>query len=86
MNCDVLTSESPFFLLNKNINFDKNETESKMENLTEPCASAHKESRMKSKTVMNWSSRKKKNVFFVTSILSEGKFFNTCVSSRHIVY
>ena len=70
MNCDVLTSESPFFLLNKNINFDKNETESKMENLTEPCASAHEESRMKSKTVMNWSSRKKKiyifcNVYFV---------------------
>ena len=41
-NYDVL--KSPCILLNKNINFDKNETETKMENPTnrdEPCASAH---------------------------------------------
>ena len=33
-NYDVLKSTSPCILLNKNINFNKNETESKMENLT----------------------------------------------------
>ena len=31
---DVLNSKSPCILLNKNINFDKNETKSKMENPT----------------------------------------------------
>ena len=34
MNEDVLKSMSPCILLNKIINFDKNETESKMENST----------------------------------------------------
>ena len=33
-NYDVLKSTSPCILLNKNINFNKNETEPKMENLT----------------------------------------------------
>ena len=33
-NHDVLTSKSPCILLNKNINFIKNETEAKMENPT----------------------------------------------------
>ena len=42
----VLKSKSPCILLKKNINFDKNETESKIENHThfkrdEPCVSAH---------------------------------------------
>ena len=43
-NYDVLKSMSPRILLNKNINFNKNETESKMENPThtvELCALAH---------------------------------------------
>ena len=31
-NYDVLKSMSPYILLNKNINFNKNEAESKMEN------------------------------------------------------
>ena len=44
-NYDILNSKSPCTLLNKNINFNKNEAELKMENLThnfrdEPCASA----------------------------------------------
>ena len=34
MNYDVSKSKSPCILLNKNINFKKNETELKMENLT----------------------------------------------------
>ena len=33
-NYDVLKSKSPCILLNKNINFNKNETESKIENPT----------------------------------------------------
>ena len=33
-NYDVLNSKSPCILLSKNINFNKNETESKMENTT----------------------------------------------------
>ena len=33
-NYDVLKSNSPCFLLNKNIKFDKNKTKSRMENLT----------------------------------------------------
>ena len=44
-NYDVLKSKSLCILLNKNIDFNKNETESKMENSTyskiPPCASAH---------------------------------------------
>ena len=32
-NDDVLNSKSPYFLLNKNANINKNETESKIENL-----------------------------------------------------
>ena len=43
-NYDVLKSKSPYILLNKNINFHKNETESKMENPAHNfrhCASAH---------------------------------------------
>ena len=43
-NYEVLKSKIPCILLNKNINFNKNETESKLENLhtrDEPCATAH---------------------------------------------
>ena len=45
MNYDVLKSKSPCFLLNKNIKFNQNETESKKENLRcrfrdEQCTSA----------------------------------------------
>ena len=36
-NYDILKSNSPCILLNKNINFNGNETESKMENLTHSC-------------------------------------------------
>ena len=43
-NYDVLKSKSPCILLNKNIKFSKNETESKKENpaqFYEPCSSTH---------------------------------------------
>ena len=72
----VSKSKSSSFLLNDNINFNKNETESKMENPTHTFWEMNlvlqltSESRIKSKTVMNWSSHKKKecifcNVYFV---------------------
>ena len=33
-NYDVLKSKSPYFMLNKNVNFNKNKTEYKLEDLT----------------------------------------------------
>ena len=61
---------SPCFLLNKNINFNKNETASKLENPTNFFTETNlvlqliKESQIKSKTVMSWSSQKKKQCSF----------------------
>ena len=74
-NCDVLKSKSSWFLLNKNINFNKNDGESKMENPTqfwrdEPCAS-----KLKVKFWWVVARERKKRAFFVTFILSEGNFF-----------
>ena len=44
------------------------------------------ESRIKSKTVMSYSSRKKKKTFFLPFILFEGNFLKIFVLSRGIVY
>ena len=58
-NYDDLELKSPCFLLNKSINFNKNETE--------PCASNKNKNRkswIKSKTVMSWSSGKKREWLF----------------------
>ena len=78
----------------QNVNFTKNENgKSKMENLTHSFSEMNLvlqlvwELRMKSKTVMSWSSRKKKgddifcNVYFVRR-----NFFKICVLSRCITY
>ena len=80
-NYDVLKSKSSCILLNKNINFNKNETELKMENHTLSFRKTNVvfqlmyEPQIKSKTVMSWSSRKKKEgIYFV-----EGNFFNICI-------
>ena len=81
-NYDVLKSKSPCILLNKNINFNKNETESKMESPTHSFRETNlvlqlrSESQIKSKTRMSWSQRKKKRAFFVPFVLCEGHFFN----------
>ena len=64
-------SKSPCPLLHKKLNFNENKTESKMENLTHSFRDTNlvlqltEESRIKSKIVMSWSSRKK-SAFFVT--------------------
>ena len=61
---------SPCILFNKNINFYKNETESKMGNPTHSFREMNLvlqliyESQIKSKTVMSWISRKKKEDIF----------------------
>ena len=79
-------------LLNKNINFNKNKTESKMQNPTHYFKETNlvlqliEESQIKSETVMSWSSWKKKEGIFVPFILSKRKFFSICVLSQFIVY
>ena len=65
-NYDTLKSKSPCILLHKKIYFNKNETESKMENATHSFRETNlllqliQKSQIKSETVMSWSSRKKK--------------------------
>ena len=60
-NYDVLKSKSPCILLNKNINFNKNDTELKLENPTHSFRKNDlvlqliQESQIKSKTVIKWS-------------------------------
>ena len=85
-NYDVWKSKHPCFLLNKNVNFNKNETEPKMENPTRSFRDKNLvlqlvwESRIKSKSVMSWSSQKKKecifrNVYFVRKIFFKHLFY-----------
>ena len=89
---EVLKSKSPCFLLNQNIKFNKNETESKMENPTHSFIEINHvlqllwEMRIKSKTVMSWSSRRKKECIFCTVYFNRGIFLNICVLSQFIVY
>ena len=81
LNYDVLKSKSPCILLSKNINFNKNETESKMENPTHRFRETNlvfqliQESQIKSKSVMSWSSRKKKEGIFCTVYFVRREFF-----------
>ena len=83
-NYDVLKSKRPCILLSQNINFNKKETESKMENPPHTvlerrtlCFSSYKNRKLKVK-LMSWSSQKRKESNFVLFILSEGIFFNIC--------
>ena len=80
-NYYVLKSKSPCILLNKNVSFNKNETESKMENPTHSFWETNLvlqliwKSQIKSKTVMSWSSRKRKEGIFCTVYFVRKKFF-----------
>ena len=91
-NYDVLKSKTPCILLNKNINFNKNEMESKMKNPTHSfkrrtlCFSSYKNGKLKVKLWWVWASERKKRAFFVPFILSEEIFFNICVLSQCIMY
>ena len=84
-NYDVSKSKRPCILLNKKINFNKNETELKMENPSflerrTLCFSfsSHRNHKLK---VKRWciGAREKKRAFFVLFILSKRKFFKICV-------
>ena len=80
MNYDFLKSKSPCILLNKNINFNKNGTESKMENHTHSFRETilvpqlKQESHIISKIVMSWSLREKKEGIFCTVYFVRSKF------------
>ena len=71
-------------------NFNKNGTESKMENFTHSfretnlCFSSYKNQTLK----LWWvgACERKKRAFFVPFILSKGIFLNICLLSRFIVY
>ena len=88
-NYEVLKSKSPWILLNKYINFNKNKTKLKMENPTYSFREANlvlqliNEFQIKSKTVRSWSSQKKKDgsLFYPRGIL-----FNICVLFQCIMY
>ena len=87
-----LKSKSPCILLNKNINCNKNETESRMESPahsireTDLVVQLIKELQIKSTSVMNWSSRKRKESIFCTIYFVRRKFFlNLCFISIYSV-
>ena len=86
-------SNSPCILLNKNINFNKNETESNMGNSTHSfretdlvCFSSCKNRKLKVKRWWVGARERKKRASFVPFILPEGDFFNICVLSQCIKY
>ena len=79
-----------WILLHKNVNFNKHETESKIENPTnifrvEPCALAYIRIKKKVKLWLLGGHKKKENTFLEPFILSEGNFLKICVLSQCIV-
>ena len=91
-NYDVLKSKSSCILLNKNINFNNNETESKTEKPTHSFRETNlvpqliKESQIKSKTVMCWGARKKKGDIFCTFYFVQRVFFQDLFISVFSVF
>ena len=82
--CVAFLILNPCILFNKSINFVNNETESKMENATsfretnlvlQPIL----ELQIKSKTVMSWSSQKKKGGIFLYRLFCPKEIFLTFV-------
>ena len=85
-----MKSKSPSILLSKNINFNKKEADQKLKIPhsfieTNLVPQPIEESQIKSKTVMSYSSRKKKKTF-VPFILSEGNFLKIFNLSQFTVY
>ena len=80
-NYDVSKSNGSCILLNENINFNKSKTETKMENPTHnfretnPVLQLIKELQIKSKTVISWSSQKKREGIFSNVYFVRMKFF-----------
>ena len=76
-NYYVLKSKRQCILLNININFKKNETESKIEHPTHSFRETNlvlQSIKIKNKTVMSWSSRNKTRAFLLSFILLKGHF------------
>ena len=84
---DVVKSKSPCFLLNKYINLNKNETESKMENPSHIlCFSSCRSRESKEKLWCVAARKRKKSVYSVTFIFSQGIFFqHFCFISMYSV-
>ena len=91
-NYDVLKPKRPCFLLNKNIIFHKNETESKKQiphtvlERSDLCFNLYKNCELKVKLWLAGAREIEKSAFFVTFILSEGYFLSICVLSQYILY
>ena len=89
-NYVVLKLKSPCIFLNKNINFNKNETvENPAHSFRETNHVLQLIEKLQIKSKAGWWVRaheRKKRAFFVPFIFSEGKFFHTCVLSQCIVY
>ena len=91
-NYDILKSKSPCILLNKNINFNKNETESKMEiphtvlDWRTLCFSSHSNCKLKVKLWWDIACKRKREGIFCTIYFVWRKFFNISVLSQCIVY
>ena len=90
-NYDVLKSKNHFFfLLNKNINFNKYEMESKMENphtfleRRTSCFSSYKNRELKVKLWWVGAREKATSIIFVTFIFPEGNFFLTFAFYRNV--
>ena len=86
---DVLNSKNPFVLLNKNINFNKKETKSKirqafLERQT-LCFSSCKNRNLKMKLWWFRAHERKKRLFFVPFILSERNFLRFCFNKLYSV-
>ena len=84
-NCDTLKSKSPCFLLNKNTNFNKNDTHRKwkipntvLQRWT-MCFSSYKNCELKAKLWWVGARERRKSGFFVRLNLYKGHFFKICV-------
>ena len=89
-NYDV--SKNLCILLYKNVNFNKNEMQSEMENpahifrQTNLVLQLIWESQIKNKTVMSWNSWKKKEGIFYTIYFVQRIFFHICLLPQWITY
>ena len=86
-NYDVLKSKTPCILLNKNINFNKNETESRMKNPTHSfkrrtlCFSSYKNRKLKVKLWWVGAHKRKKRAFLYRLFCSKKFFLHLCFIS-----
>ena len=90
-NYEVLKSKRPCILLNKNVNFNKNETQSKMESLTHSFRETklvlqNKNRKLRVKLWWVGARERIKRAYFAPFISFEGTFLNICVLSQCIVY